>query len=344
MKICDYSLFDAFSSDFEPKAFINLEQLRENVKNVKKRVCECQVCAVVKADAYGHGICRVSQEIEDLCDRFAVGSFYEGKALRLAGIKKPIICLLPLADIKGAQFYDIEISAVNTCDFERILRQKSADFPAPKVHFAINSGMNRFGYDSIDFLKNDLKKAKKTGVEVVGVYSHFYNSADYFSDLRQFNTFKPYIYEVKSQYPDAIAHIASSGSIEYGEFNCDMVRIGLLIYGYRSIIGNFNVKPIMKIVAKTAQKRTVNAGENLLYGDRTLDKPEQISILSYGYHNGIEDFYNGLNANCMNVSAVSGSNDYYDLSFDLERIAKQSGDGIYKTLIKAGRVRGKIYY
>jgi len=344
MKICDYSLFDAFSSDFEPKAFIDLEQLRKNVKNVKKRVCKCQVCAVVKADAYGHGICRVSQEIEPLCDRFAVGSLYEGKSLRLAGIKKPIICLLPLADVKGAQFYDIEISAVNSCDFERILRQKTADFPAPKVHFAVNSGMNRFGYDSIYLLKKDIKKAKKSGVNVVGVYSHFYNSADYLAALRQFNAFKPYIYEVKSQYPHAIAHIASSGSIEYGEFNCDMVRVGLLIYGYRSIIGNFDVKPIMKIVAKTAQKRTVNAGENLLYGDYKLDKTEQISILSYGYHNGIEDFYNGLNTNCMNVSAISGNNDYYDLSFDLERIAKQSGDGIYKTLIKAGRVREKIYY
>jgi len=333
----------AFLCDYRPKAFINLAQLSENVRLIRRYVGKSAFCAVVKSDAYGHGLCRVSQEIAGCVDCFAVSSLSEGVALRIAGITKPILCLLPVADVARAVFFNIEIPIVSPCDFCRVADACKEEPFKPAVHFAVNTGMNRLGYDDVGELERDMDIAGRLGFSVEGVFSHFYNASDYPSAKRQYLLFKDFERATKKLYPSAVAHICSSGALGYEEFNCDMVRIGLQMYGYRSNIGNLNVKPIMKVIAKTAQCRTVCKGENLLYGDYKTDETERISVLSYGYFDGLEKCV-GFNDNCMNLCAVGGGEEYYDLTENLIGLSEKNGDGIYRTLIKAGRVYEKIYY
>lgn len=333
---------NAFLRDYSPKAFINLTVLKQNVENIKG-IVGTKLCAVVKADAYGHGLCRVAEEIQPLVDRFAVASLYDASSLRIAGVEKPIICLLPVADIAAAVRWNVEISVVDREDFERIISFVQATGVKPSIHFAVNTGMNRFGYDQTNVLKNDVLRAEKLGLNVVGVFSHFYNSADYESTRRQYKKFAYFAETVKNIYPDALAHIAASGAAEYGEFNADMVRIGMLMYGYMPVNGTFNVNPVMKVFAYSGQCRHVASGSNLLYGDYKIKSDEDISLLSYGYFDGLDD-YLGLNGSCMNITAVKGRSRLVEVSKNLENIATANGKGIYKTLIDLGRVREKIYY
>ena len=328
--------------DYSPKAFINLTVLKQNVENIKG-IVGTKLCAVVKADAYGHGLCRIAEEIQPLVDRFAVASLYEACSLRIAGIEKPIICLLPVADIADAVRWGVEISVVDREDFERIINFVRVSGLKPAIHFAVNTGMNRFGYDQTDVLKADVLRAEKLGLSVVGVFSHFYNSADYECTRRQYKKFEYFAGMVKYIYPDALAHIAASGAAGYGEFNADMVRIGMLMYGYKPVIGTFNVNPVMKVFAYSGQCRHVLNGSNLLYGDYKIESDEMVSLLSYGYFDGLDD-YLGLNGSCMNITAAKGRSRLVEVSKNLENIASANGKGIYKTLIELGRVREKIYY
>lgn len=333
---------NAFLYDYAPKSFIDLNRLRENIRLIRQRV-GVKLCAVVKSDAYGHGLCRIAQEAEPLCDCFAVANFYEANSLRLSGVTKPIICLLPFADLAAAVRCDIEITVVNHEDFLRVYLFYKASGQKPKIHFAVNSGMNRFGYDRPGELRFDILHARNAGLEVVGVCSHFYNSIDYESMRRQYDLFCDFVDLVKSYYPNALAHIAASGGAEYNEFHLDMVRIGMLMYGYKSINGTFDVKPIMKVIAYAAQHRKVFAGSPLLYGDYKLPSDESVSLLSYGYFDGLEECF-GINDNCMNVTAMPGEKRFFELSENLEKIARMNGKGLYKNLIRLGRVREKIYY
>lgn len=333
---------DAFSRDYAPKGFIDLSRLRKNIRSVRRRV-GVKLCAVVKSDAYGHGLCRIAQEAEPFCDCFAVANYYEANSLRLCGVTKPVVCLLPFADLAAAVRLDIEITVVSREDFSRVYAFFKTSGQKPKIHFAANTGMNRFGYDRPCDLRSDLLRAKSAKFDVVGVCSHFYDSTDYGRMKRQYGLFCDFVDSVKSVYPNAVAHIAASGGAEYSEFCADMVRVGMLMYGYKSINAAFDVEPIMKVIAYSAQQRKVSAGSPLLYGDYQLPFDESVSLLSYGYFDGLEECL-GLNDNCMNVTAASGKARFFDLSANLEKIAKLNGKGLYKNLIRLGRVGEKIYY
>lgn len=333
---------NAFSYDYAPKGFIDLGRLRKNIRLIRQRI-GAKMCAVVKSDAYGHGLCRIAQEIEPLCDFFAVASFYEANSLRYCGVTKPIICLMPFADLAAAVLCDIQITVVSHDDFSRVYAFYKTSGQKPKIHFAVNTGMNRFGYDRLDEFRLDLLRSENAGFEVVGICSHFYNTCDYLSMRKQYALFCDFVALAKSFYPNILAHIAASGAAEYSEFHADMVRIGMLMYGYKSINGIFEVKPIMKVIAYSACQRRITRGAPLLYGDYKSTIDEDISLLSYGYFDGLEECF-GLNDNCMNITAMSGKKRFFDLSENLEEIAKENGKGLYKNLIRLGRVREKIYY
>lgn len=310
---------------------------------IRKRAGNARFYAVVKSDAYGHGACGIAAEAEPFCDGFAVASLSEALAIRTAGVEKPILCLLPVADVSRATFSGVEISVADPDDFERICRA-SKDIPEkPALHFSVNTGMNRLGYDSLSLFERDLLLAKKNGFRVAGTFSHFFNSSDYETTLSQYKIFKKFGAVSKSIFPDCLLHVCASGALFYGEFNCDMVRVGLLMYGYKPVIGTFDVKPIMNVYARSILCRDINRGENVLYGDYRADEDVAASVLSYGYYDGLETLAGGVNDNCMNLCAVEGSCEFKNVTVNLAALAEKTG-GIYGTLLRAGRVCEKIYF
>lgn len=313
------------------------------MREIKNAAGNARFYAVVKSDAYGHGACRIAVEAEPFCDGFAVASLSEALVLRIGGAKKPIFCLLPVADVARAAFSGVEISVADHCDFERICAVSKALPEKPTLHFSVNTGMNRLGYDSLSLFRDDLASAKKLGFRVAGVFSHFYNPSDYEATLSQYRLFKKFGEAAKDVFQEALLHICASGALSYGEFNCDMVRVGLLMYGYKPVIGTYNVKPIMSVYARKILCRDIGCGENVLYGDYKTDKAVTASVLSYGYYDGLEKLAGGVNDNCMNLCAAEGNCEYKNVTENLAAFAEKTG-GIYRTLLRAGRICEKIYY
>lgn len=332
-------LTELFEYDYSPKAVIDLNRIYENALAVKKKLEKSQFCAVVKSDAYGHGACKVALKIQPVVDSFAVATLSEARELRLCGIEKPIICLLPIADVVSAVFYEIELTVCRSSDFERILGFARKNGVSPKIHFAVNTGMNRLGYDRLDYLKRDVYRAYADGLLVVGVSSHFYNSTDYRTDSIQYERFKPYSSVVKEYYPTAIAHVCSSGGLKFGDFNADMARIGLLVYGYKPVDDTLSVLPAMRVFAKSIVKRSVCREDFVLYGAEPSGYDGVLSVLQYGYADGFANFSGGIKKSCMNLSAVSGDGDLFEIVPDFNSCEA----GVYEGLIRLGTVRDKIY-
>lgn len=333
-----------YGEEYSACAFINLSTLCANVKTIKKHCGKSKLCAVVKADAYGHGLCRIAMAIKDYVDFFAVANMTECMALRNIGINNRIICLLPTNDYASAVFYNATVCVGSFSDSLLLKKFLTKHKTNIRVHIAVNTGMNRLGFNTVPEMQKAVNMLCSCGAKITGVFSHFYNSTDAACNNKQYLRFLPFVNELKSKCENITAHICSSGSLLFGDFNCDMVRIGLLMYGYKSINAAFDVQPVMKIHAEKILRRKIKCTDNLLYGDFFLKKDISADIINYGYCNGLQYIDNGLNDCCMNLSAQSASDEFFNVFSDAEKIAKITGEGVYRTLLRAGQNINKIYY
>ena len=315
-------------------AVVNLTQIRKNVKTVKGRLKpKVKYCAVVKSNAYGHGIVQVSSNIENLVDFFAVSFLQEGIKLRLSGILKPILILIPLQnhELEIAQRYNLSVCLNGLKQSKYILNKKLR----LNVHIAVNSGMNRLGIDRIWQLNQIIKNLKNSFSTVEGIFSHFY-STEYKNCLMQYKKFLPFSIIAKKHFPKIISHISASGGVNFKKFNMDMVRVGILNYGYTPS-SNFNIKvtPCLKIYAQKLIDRKLNKKENLLYGNYNLQTSANISIIKYGYADGASRNQNvDYNNMCMDLSAVKKSGKYCLVLNNAQKIAEKINTISYDVLVK----------
>ncbi len=295
-------------------AIIDVAKLKNNIKEIKKLAGRAKVCAVVKANAYGHGSVGVSRLIEPFVDFFAVALTEEGIELRLSGIQKPILILIPFVDYdtERAVRYGLSLTVE---DVEQI---KAVDCIAKEiietafVHIKVDTGMHRFGVQPNRL--NDLLKASKDckNVTVEGVYSHFYCAENPLAVEDQFKKFSNCVNRVKDVYPKAIAHISASGGVLAGsKYNLDMVRAGLLIYGYKPFESErVTVEPIMQIKAKKLKTNRILKGGHVLYGEHTLSKDTDATLVRVGYADGFLRHSDGIiNNRCMDVTALEADDD-----------------------------------
>ena len=133
----------------QSKAVINLKNIKQNAVAVKQKLKKAKLCAVVKADAYGHGAPVVANALYSICDVFAVALLEEGIALRQSGIDKDILLLIPpfLSDIKNAVRYSITLAVDNPKTVYQLQTECEKQDKTCKVHIKFNSGMNRLGTD-----------------------------------------------------------------------------------------------------------------------------------------------------------------------------------------------------
>lgn len=233
---------------------IDLRILKENYLKIKSHVFPSKVMPILKANAYGHGLVRVGQLMEELkADYIGVAVLEEGILLRESGVKIPI---LVLGGIWGNQIpvfikYDLAMTASSIEKLKQI-DEISVDLKKKaKVHLKIDTGMERIGvhYYSADKLLVESLKHKNILVE--GIYTHLANSEN--NDLSytrlQFERFNEVLrfYEHHS-IESPIRHISNSGAIcQLPEANLDMVRPGIMLYGvYPS---NEMIKPIQVLPA-----------------------------------------------------------------------------------------------
>lgn len=315
-------------------AVVNLSRLRKNLLTIKNSIVNgVKVCAVVKSNAYGHGLVPVATCIESQVDYFAVSFLEEGVRLRYAGITKPILILIPLLDseLEIASRYDLSVAMQSVSQIKRAVKRNLY----LKVHLAVNTGMNRLGIDKISELNQILKVIKNSSVRFQGIFSHFVSSNEQ-SCKEQVKRFAPFVKIAKKFQPRVIVHICSSGTMCSKSYCYDMVRVGLALYGYLpNGIKMQKIKPCMKIYAKKLCDRKLKVGENLLYGNYNLQTNSKISIIKYGYADG-GDRTRGkdFNNRCMDMSAVKKCGKFYLVMSNADRLAQKTGTISYDILVK----------
>lgn len=264
--------------------FVNYKQLVSNVKKVKTKLNKSvKLCAVVKANAYGHDIVKTSLAIQNEVDYFAVARVDEGLVLRQNAITKPILVLDP-----GYTKYQAEICAKNDvsltlCSLADVKKIFSA---GAKVHLKIDSGMNRIGVkDNNEFLQL-LKECKRKNICVQGVYSHFASDVNCDPEItfNQFNNFCKMAKTAKESYPQCLLHICNSSNVFCAPaFHLDMVRVGLSIYN-----------DCKKVMATVIETKKLKQGESAGYNGCFVAKDDcHVAIANCGYGDGLPRGYNG---------------------------------------------------
>ncbi len=254
----------------------NISKIRENLsKGVK-------FCAMMKADAYGHGAKIVSKIIEPYIDYFGVATVDEGIELRRNGCVKPILCVGKVFefDYKKASFYDIEIMIDDYADLQMINKLHLSI----GVHLKIDLGMHRLGFIVENQFRKSIRFVKlHKNIKLVGVFSHFAECGESFYNekQKQFNNYLKMSGGFKNK---VIKHISNSLACEHKALQYDMVRVGLSMYGY----GESGLKKVLRIKSKIISLRNVKAGECVGYdGTYKCENDSIIATIFLGYYDGV---------------------------------------------------------
>ncbi|MBP7902563.1 MAG: alanine racemase [Spirochaetes bacterium] len=289
-------------------AEIDLNAIRHNMNILRKQCGNSKILMAVKADAYGHGAVETARfcEHEKLADVFGIASIEEGRELRNAGIKSDILILgLILHDkncIKEAVDNSLILSVADL-HFAHMLVEFSNEISKTiRVHIKTDTGMGRIGcsFDEIEKLTGLLISSKNIKLE--GIFTHMPVSD---SDNSIFN--ETQIQKFKSAASLAenvcgfklIKHMANSGAIlKYKETHLDMVRAGIVCYGYPPVETMDKFIPVMTLKTKIIFSKRVLKGTGLSYGlTYSPDKDTNIATAAIGYGDG----YNRLLSNNAHV-------------------------------------------
>lgn len=277
-------------------AKIYIDNLYINFQNIKSIVGNRKIIGVVKANAYGHGLIEVSRYLQEFgIDYLAVAFASEGIALREAGIKIPILVLVPENDttIEASVDYDLEYAVERIEVVEAISSYAKLKGKNAKVHIYVDTGMGRDGIaveNSIELVHNCFNLAN---INPIGIMSHFASSEkdkDYTN--KQLQRFLNLVDELKANgYEFEMHHIANTGAlISSPESYLDTVRPGLALYGYihNQISTSYEFKPVMEIYSKVISLRRLKSGESTGYGRKFIaEKETTIATVPIGYGDGL---------------------------------------------------------
>ena len=331
-------------------AKISTNKLLKNIEIIKETACCDKLCAVVKADAYGHGAALISAHIERFVDYFAVALIEEGVELRLAGIQKPILILIPVdnEDVERAIRYGLTLTVDSVTDAILINNVCRKNGLTAEIHLKADTGMKRLGFDIDKTEKICRIIYRLNNIRVTGCYSHFAEPDNLIRTEKQFKRFLFVRETVKKFFPTAIFHISASGGIlNSPRYSLDMVRPGLLLYGYKPFKSDVApVEPILKIQAKVIKKRFLKRGESVLYGHREMKEDSEVALLRTGYADGLRRRENGtINNKCMDMCAVKyeKNTEYITIFENADNIAEMENTISYEVLCGITR-RSRIIY
>jgi alanine racemase len=285
------------------RAIIDLENLRNNYKIVKTFIGDdVKVMGIIKANAYGHGMLTVAKQLIKLgVNYFGVAFLEEGIFLRENGIDTPILVMggINIEQIPEFIKYDIDITT-SSMDKTTAISQTAVSLgKKAKVHIKIDTGMERLGvhwYNSEKFIEETYNSEN---IIVEGIFSHFAKSDNdkEFTEL-QIKRFDKILNLMERNFlPIKYIHSANSaGIINFKDSHYNMVRPGLMLYGYSDLPQDFKeeLKPVMTLLTKVSYFKVIAKSVGVSYNHTfTSDKQTRIITLPIGYGDG----YNRLLSN-----------------------------------------------
>ena len=285
-------------------AEIDLSALSYNYRKIREHIGDgVKLCGVVKADAYGHGAVMVSEKLQSLgADYLAVSSIDEAMELRMNGITMPILILGHTPREQVDRLICFNITQAVTCEAKaKEYSEEAVKYGGKlKIHIKVDTGMSRLGYICEgDYFEHGVDgicyACGLPGLDAEGIFTHFAvadehdeESAEY--TKHQFKLFTDVIEAVerKRACDFRIKHCANTGATcELPETFLDMVRPGLLLYGYGEFANKMGLKPVMTMKTTVSTIKIYPEGTKISYGGLyTTDKKTRIGVIPYGYADG----------------------------------------------------------
>ena len=288
------------------KARISCAALRHNVEVLKAAAGGTSLCAIVKANAYGHGAVLVAEALAGMgiaC--WGVATIAEALELRKHGVREPILLLRPLELYEPVRDAEEASDALLEADIRptivsaegiRLLAQRAAHRRTiARVHLKVDTGMGRNGCPADDAVELALLLRASPFLELEGVYSHFACADERVLDFarRQQAVFQDVLERITARGARIpIRHLANSGAIfNLPEARLDMVRPGLALYGYggKYIRGSERLHPSLRLEAPVIMTKWIPTGETCGYGRAfTARRKTRIGLLPLGYADGYD--------------------------------------------------------
>lgn len=282
-------------------AEIDLGAIEHNFRAIQEYVGDCPIMAIIKADAYGHGSVRVAERLAAAgAARFAVATVSEAIELREQGVKLPILILGYVGDEDARLIARYYISVpVYDRETAQVFSQAAQQEGSPiRVHFALDTGMTRIGFaarHTRQTVEEIIRLAALPGLVSEGLFTHFavadtLDGAPFTrQQMEEFRAVAQGLDKAGLHIP--VKHCANSGGVlQYKDGYFDMVRAGIILYGYYpdpSLPQVIDLRPAMTLKARVVQVRQVEPGRTVSYG-RTYEvqHPMQQAVISIGYADG----------------------------------------------------------
>ncbi len=271
------------------RALIDQDALKDNIRTIKGFAKGAKIMAVIKADAYGHGLQVISRSIEDQVEGFAVATLSEGVLCRESQKSKPITVLSEWwSDSQLNEFTTHQLQPVIHND-QQLNWLEAYRGEALSVWLKIESGMNRLGVPS-QVASTVYRKLKRLDtVKEVRLISHLANAddmTDRFTD-QQADLFRQGSHGMKEE--KSLAN--SAGLILWPQTRLDWVRPGLMLYGASPVKNKtpdaLNLHPVMHLQARLISIKQASIGQPVGYGGQTvLQRDSVIGIVGLGYGDG----------------------------------------------------------
>jgi len=286
---------------FPSWAEINLDAIEANVKNIKAFIGDkVELIAVVKANAYGHGVIPVAQVVlEAGASRLAVARVTEGIKLRQAGIKAPILVMnyISLAEVPLAVQHDLTPTLITLEQAKAFSHEATKAGKRLPVHIKVDTGMGRFGLlpEEVEGFVKEV--ASLPGLALEGLYTHF-SVADETSQDSTLYTFKQFetFMDVAERLERAGFHFPlkhacnSAATIRFPQMHLQAVRVGIIIYGLRpsqEVEPPFPLTPALSLKSRVARVRTLPPGFPISYGRTYVtSRPTKVALVPVGYGDG----------------------------------------------------------
>jgi alanine racemase len=277
---------------------VNLKAIANNISLVRSKT-SAQILAVVKADAYGHGLVPVAKcAVESGASWLGVALLEEAIALRESGIKAPLIAWLtpPSSDFKFAIQSNIDLSIPSLKHLELVVAAGKAVGQRPRVHIEIDTGMSRGGL--LGEWEEFLIAIKGAEVDVVGFWSHFARAdePEEIANKNQITDFEKKLAQLQEIgiEPEYVHFANSAATLTNPGSHKDIVRLGISMYGLSPDINtlgsskDLDLEPAMTVKAELQLVKRVPAGSPVGYGaTEKTSRDTKLAIVAMGYSDGI---------------------------------------------------------
>jgi alanine racemase len=279
-------------------ATIDLAALVHNLSQIKRYLSpSCEVMAVVKANAYGHGAVETAQALSSQgVGRFAVASLDEGIALRDAGLSASIVVLGALLEEQVRDLVAYRLTPVVSAGLilpSLIKATHSQPAPYP-IHLKVETGMGRLGFSPEELLSILDDSTLRGPLHIEGLMTHLADAdgTDNAFTERQLGLFRSMSEQIQQRgLTVPLIHAANSAAIvRFPDAHFSLVRPGIMLYGYHTLPPSIpapDLKPVLSLQSTIVQLRSIPRGGTVSY-NRTFvaERPTRIAVLPIGYADG----------------------------------------------------------